>query len=72
MVCIRSSAGVTAVDTPLLRAIQIPIGSPIRRQRPTDTPVMISVSMLSDQRPRTPNESMERVTRIVDRMPANA
>ena len=33
---------------------------------------MISVSMLSDHRPSTPNESIDRVTRIVDRMPANA
>ena len=60
----------TPAETPLLRAIQMPTGRPMMMQMNTESPVMMSVSMLSDHSPTTPKKSIERVTRIVDRSPA--
>ena len=60
------------VDTALLRAIQMPTGMPNRMHATTDSMVMISVSMLSDHRSKTPKMSIVAVTRIVERRPANA
>ena len=57
-------------DTALLRAIRIPIGSPITMQKITASNVMISVSMLSSHSPKTPKTNMDSVTRIVDLSPA--
>ena len=57
-------------DTVELRAIQMPIGIPISIENSTDSPVMISESMLSGHRPTMPKNRNESVTRIVDRSPA--
>ena len=65
-----SRIGVTNVDAARLRAIQMPVGRPITMQISTESPVMISVSMLSDHRSRMPNIKNVMVTRIVDRSPA--
>ena len=61
----------TTADTTFLRDIQIPSGRPTIMQKTTDRMVTISVSMLSSQYPNTPKSTNERVTRIVDRRPAN-
>ena len=67
-----SSTGVTTVDTVLLRAIRMPVGRPSTKQTTTERMVTSSRSMLSDQRPKMPKNSIEAVTRIVERMPATA
>ena len=59
-------------DTRLLRAIQMPSGMPTTMQITTASIVMMSVSMLSDQRSTTPKNSRVAVTRIVERSPAKA
>ena len=67
-----SSTGVITVDTVLLRAIRMPVGRPRTKQTMTERMVTSSRSMLSDQRPKMPKNSIETVTRIVERMPATA
>ena len=67
-----SSTGVITVDTVLLRAIRMPVGRPSTKQTTTERIVTSSRSMLSDQRPKMPKNSIETVTRIVERMPATA
>ena len=62
--------GVVTADTVELRAIQMPIGIPISIENNTDSPVMISESMLSGHRPTMPKNRNDSVTRIVDRSPA--
>ena len=52
-----SRTGVTALETALLRAIQMPSGMPITMQITTASSVMMSVSMLSDHRSTTPKNS---------------